>query len=260
MKPIAIAISSGMALALTFTSAKAATVVSDNFYIAQGFAPTGNPNQGVFDTTETSGVNVSPGANFTLNASVIAQTLSTTGFTFVNGVMGGYSGSSFSSYSSSVFSVMLDAAYVGPTPLDAAASPDYKLQLNITSISIWAASFSPQGESSTLGWTETTAGNAQTQTQVSIETNPGPNWLYLTNYVNLAWTPGGFQSTGEDQLRTFGLAQSIPENFALEGFQVSGNIVLTYTAVPEPATTGLLLVAASLGVVVFRSRRALRSA
>lgn len=243
---------SGVLCALALVSGHAATITSDSFYIAQGFAPTGVPNVGAFDTSETSAVNVSPGADFTLNASVIAQTLSTTGFTFVDAVLGGYSGSSYSSFSSSAFSVTLDAAYVGATPLDAAAIPDYKLQLNITSISIYAASFSDQGVSSALGWTETTAGNAQAQSQVSIETNPDPNWLYLSNYVNLAWAPDGFQSAGADQTRTFGLAQSIPNNFALDGFVVTGNIVLTYTAVPEPATLGLLVTSALICFLVVR--------
>lgn len=229
-------------------------MVSNDFYIAQGFVGTG-PGSGAFNTSETSGVNISPGSNFIFNVSIAADALSTTGFTFVDAVMGGYGVDSFSTVSNSTFAVTLDASYVGPTPLDAAAIPDYKLQLNITSISIWAASFAPQGESRTLGWTETTAGNTQAQTQVSIETNPGPNWLTLADYVNLIWTPDGFQSNGEDQTRTFGLAQSVPTSFALEGFQVSGNIVLTYTAVPEPATTGLILVAGVAGFVLYRTRK-----
>ncbi len=254
MKTIVIATLGGMLSALALTSVNAATIVSDNFSIAQGYvAP------GIFNTSETSSVNVSPGANFDLDVSVIGAALSTTGFTFINGVLGGTLGGNYSSYSSSVFSVALDASYVGPTPLDAAAIPDYKLQLNITGISIWAAGFSLQGQSSTLGWTETTVGNTQAQTQQSIETNPGPNWLTLANYVNLIWTPSGFQSAGEDQTRTFGLAQSIPDNFALDGFLVTGNIVLTYTAVPEPGSTGLVLSAAVIGFIMLHRRARLRA-
>jgi hypothetical protein len=248
---------SGMFCALALASGHAATITSDNFSIAQGYVNSGGSYQ--FDTSETSSVNVSPGINFNLNVSVIGAALSPTGFTFINGVLGSSVADYASSYSSSVFSVALNASYVGPTPLDAAVNPDYKLQLNITSISIYAASFSAQGVSSTLGWTETTVGNAQAQTQQSIVTNPGPNWLTRDNYVNLIWTPNGFQTEGDAQGRTFGLAQSIPDNFALDGFLVTGNIVLTYTAVPEPGTIGLLVSAAAIGFFVVRRRAQVRA-
>ncbi len=251
----------GMFFALVFSPANAATIISDSFSIAQGFAQNGALNSGLYDTSETAGVNVSPGANFTLSVSINAGTLSATGFTFVNGVLANLGGTNYSSYVDpglvGAFLVTLDADYTGPTPGDAAPIPNYKLQLNITNVSLWAAGFEAQGLSGTLGWTETTAGNAQAQTPVSIETNPGANWLTLANYNNVAWTPTGFESTGTNQARTFGQAQT-GAGFAEDGFLVTGNIVLTYDAVPEPSTAGLIFLAVGVGGFSFLRRQAVR--
>lgn len=256
LKSIKAAVFSGVSCALAFTSADAATIISDNFSIAQGFVGVG-PSIGAFNTSETSSVNVSPGANFTLNVPITAAALSTTGGTFVDGILANAgTGNNYTAYTTSAFLVTLDALYVGATPGDAAPTANYKMQLNITSIRIWAAGFAPQGDSYTLGWTETTSGNVQSQTPQSIETNPGPNWLYLANYDNVVWTPTGFQSAGFNQTRTFGLAESVANGFALDGFLVTGNIVMTYDAVPEPSTIGLIFLGITLaGSPLLRRRR-----
>lgn len=237
----------GMISAAVFSSGNAASIIG-NFSIAQGFT-----DAATFNTTETSSVNVLP-VNFTLSTVIVAAASSQSGFAFPNGDYGiGGLGANWSAYTTPGFLVTLDATYVGGTPGDAAPIPNYKVQLNITSISIRAAAFAPQGDSYTLGWTETTPGNTQSQSPQSIETNPGPNWLTLANWDNLAWAPAGFQNTGLDQSRTFGLAESNLSGFALDGFLVTGNIVMTYDAVPEPSTMGLIFLAA--GVVGFSSRR-----
>lgn len=268
-----------MTCALAFGSATAGTITSDTFSLAQGYVYVGAGTGGVWNTSETSSVNASPGANFTLSVPITmgfynnaTGFFSTNGPTFVNGTLG-VSGvqdgiSKAGDYNAGFkvgqgsFTATLNAAYTGPTPGDAAALPNYKIQINITNISIYAAGAQAQGTTGTLAWDETTALNPQSQTPQGVTVNPDPNWTYLANYHNIGWTPTGFQSTGVAQDRTFGLftgaGDSGGTDKALDGFLVTGNIVVTYDTVPEPTTVGLVLLGLTLAGFP-RLRRRIRS-
>lgn len=232
----------GLALA---SSANAATIISDNFSIGYGWL------NNSWNTTETASVNTGPGSNFLLNLSFATNGFSNTGPSFTNRVLGTVTSSGYVSISTT-FSTTLTATYTGPAPLDAAALPNYRLQLNITGISLYVAPSTIQA-GQTANFRETTVGNTQAQSAQPVSATG--NFTTLASYVNLVWDPNDFQSAGQSQARTFSLETVSPTALGADGFQVFGNIVLTYDAVPEPATFGLLGAAALVGICLRRRSR-----
>jgi len=240
-------------LAAATASAGAATITSGNFSLGYGYA------NDKWSTDETSSIS-SPNPNVYLSGNFTLGDVTFTGIKASNGGVGfadrilGHNGTNNQSGYIGVigvnelFSATITGSYTGPTPADAAANPNYQVEVNITAIKIYAAQFG--ASSDTVNWTETTAGNVQSQSPQAVGTAGVSD---PANYVHIGWNPAEFLSPvgSTSQTRSFGLGSNNPENIALDGFEIFGNMVLHYDAVPEPASLGLL----SLGGLAMRRRR-----
>jgi hypothetical protein len=235
-------------------SAGAATITSGNFSLGYGYA---NDH---WSTDETSATN-SPNPNVYLTGDFTLGDVAFTGIKASNGgvgfadrVLGNNGTNNQSGYigggADAPFSATVTGSYTGPTPVDAAANPNYQVELNITAVKIYATQFG--AGSDTVNWTETTVGNLQSQSPQAV----GKAGVYdPTNYVHIVWNdPTGFLSPSgtTSQTRSFGLESNDAGNIALDGFEVFGNVVLNYDAVPEPASLGLLAMG---GLLMIRRRR-----
>lgn len=216
----------------------AATINSGNFSL--GFGKTSGSG---YTTTETSGANSNVSGDFGLSVTVDGGAQDLGGPTFINRVLS--DGDNDWSGEPSDFLATLNATFSG-TPIDAAAVPNYQIQLVITSISIYA-----QGAAGapSMGFIETSAGHEQAQVQQAL--NGYSNMRLAGSYIPIAWNPDDYDSAGVNQTRTFGL--SLPSGTAfLDGVEVEGYITLTYDAVPEPA---LLSLGAPVALMMLRRRR-----
>lgn len=229
----------GMVNVYAASDMRGAVITSDTFSVSMGkTSSTANWN-----TTETASVNVSPGNLFALTVNVASGSYSTGGPTFTDAVIGTYGSSSFSGKTSD-FNVFMSAAYAGPTPTDAAATPNYQLTFVITNISVYAAS-NAVGDTHTLNWREVPTSitpTSQSQSPQTLEFTE--TWQNAAGYEKLAWdpsdTPIAISARGNGVTRNFVLDTEDGKVFALDGYQVTGYIQLTYDAVPEPKTYGLL--------------------
>lgn len=222
----------------TAVSASAATISSGSFSIGYGITETTN----TWDTTETAGVNVNVTGDFSLALNVVGSLASNAGPLFIDRVLTS-SGGSRSGYSPD-FGVTATAAYTG-TPVDAAATPNYQITLNVTSIRIYANGYNTSNptDGTSVYFTETTPGNAQSQSPVAVGPYAAAN--LAGSYTDINWNPVDIYSAGTNQIRNFGFLVNGGDGF-LDGFEIFGDIVVTYDAVPEPASLGLIGVGALL--------------
>lgn len=256
--PLLIAII-GIAHACIALDARGAVITSDTFSVAMGKTST----VANWNTTETASVNVPPGSLFALAVNVSSGYYSTGGPTFTNAVIGTYGGSNFSGKTSD-FNVFMSAAYAGPAPVDVAAIPNYQLTFVITNISVYAAS-NAVGDTHTLNWREvptTITPTAQSQDPQTLDFTE--TWQNAAGYEQLSWdpsdTPIAISARGNGVTRNFVLDTEDGKVFTLDGYRVTGYIQLTYDAVPEPKTYGLLgLFGSSLLLGYLRRRSILRA-
>lgn len=146
------------------------------------------------------------------------------------------------------FAPSITGIYTG-TPGDAAANPNYQIEVVITSISVYVAPYGAGDQQ--INFNETTVGNSQSQ---SVQTVAGPagNINDGSRYSNVVWDPAEFLSALgiTSQTRTFSVTNG--DTVALDGFEVEGYIRVHYEAVPEPTSMGLL---AAVGAGLLSRRR-----
>ncbi len=153
------------------------------------------------------------------------------------------------------FSVTIVGSWGGATPADAAPNPNYQIRLNISSLRIWAASYTPlQGDHEHIAFTEATSGHTATSTYMDLPTSTDNTGLNLEdNYLQLTWDPSDYYTGGTNFTRAFGVISD--DIRPIDGFEVFGTIDMSYTAVPEPSTLVLLFAAAGVALLACRSRR-----
>jgi hypothetical protein len=139
------------------------------------------------------------------------------------------------------------AAYTGPAPIDAASTPNYQIQLNISQVSIYGMNYSGF-TASTLAFTETTAGHMANSPAINlISADPAND---VSNYTKLLWNPEDFAELGFSSTRTFMLLAE--DESPVDGFEIFGTITLTYDAmVPEPSSMLML----GMGTLLLSMRR-----
>lgn len=230
----------GALAGLGTTSVDAASVTSSNFSL--GYGKTSSSI--AWNDSETSSSNTTVSGDFTLGVSVSSSADYLAGVTFLNRELG-ETDDAYSSFPAG-FEAILTASYSG-TPADASGTPDYTLQIVITSISVYAAG--GDNDPSQIGFVETTTGNEQSQALQPLA--PYANMRKPVNYTKITWSPDGFDSSATTQTRSFGVIQPTSSAF-LDGFEVEGHIVVTYNAVPEPVALSL---AAPVMLLLARRKR-----
>ncbi len=131
--------------------------------------------------------------------------------------------------------VPITASYNGPVPADASGTPDFKLMIEITSISIWGGLHSA-GTITNMAWEDVTPGHAQTSPAVTLPpgTTAGLDRKTLSNYAQLVWDPDDFETplTGlnDSFTRTFGIVDRLtPGDLRFtDGVEVEGRVHLIY--------------------------------
>lgn len=242
-------VSGCLLVAVLASHAAAAQLTSADFSFAYGF---GRDPEGAWGTSENTATNspVTQG-DFTLSPAPASPLWSTEGPVFTDRTLGNENGTS--QYSTWVgnsisdhFTVPITASYTGPAPVDAAAVPNYRLLIEITSISIYGAVY-PGSSATSLEWDETTAGHEQTSPSISPAASSA--WTQASSYQQLTWNPDDFSlaiaALGDSATRTFGILP-LDANDAryLDGLEISGRVHLVYDVVPEPGALSMLALAA----------------
>lgn len=203
-------------------------IVSDNFSVALGANSVTHP---VWSVEGDESDNVSPGSSFALSVDLEGEALSPSGPTFLNRRLENVSGTGVVARAGK-FVANISGKYTGPVPSDAANPPNFRIQVNVTSISVYAAVLG-DGSASTymLNFNEVTAGQEQSQEGQPVELR-SESFSNLSNYIHLVWAPKSWSSTvgaiDQEQGRIFDLTESEPNSIVIDGFEVNGNIVLLY--------------------------------
>jgi hypothetical protein len=244
------------------------TIISSSFSLGYG-ATTYGIQSAQWDTSETAGSNTSVTGPFSLSVVFSSRTPAADGDSYDNGASGsgpvftgrtladspGGPGTGFSSWSPR-FQVTVSGSYTGGTPVDAAPIPNYQFSLAITSIRIWGTALDYGSVSDRdLYFTETTPlhGASSPPQLLPYRTNPFESVHEAAYYAQLAWDPTDFNTAGLSDARTFVLdTASFPHQRAIDGFEVFGNLVVTYDAIPEPGTMMFLGLG---GLLLIRRRR-----
>lgn len=145
------------------------------------------------------------------------------------------------------FSVPITVQYQGAAPGNAASTPNYRLELVITSLRIWASDSPGEGSQAEgwVAWAETTPGHVQ-QDAWSQTNFDAPFYNLVSQYSEVTWDPADYSvATGlnDSYTRTFTIAKSTSGIDYRHGdaLEVVGRVNLIYDAViPEPAALGLL--------------------
>jgi hypothetical protein len=243
----------GMVAGLATAASVSAATISTPFSVGYGYQ--GNATANSWNTSETSSSNTLPSGDFSLSIAMDGTQTSPTGPSFVDRHLGtgtaGQGPAGTQSGNPTNFLATLIANYTG-TPADAdPINPNYQIEIDITQISVYGTS-QTTARTQTLNFNETTTGNTQSQAPVTIAA--GTSYAYYGPYTQVVWDPADFQSpiTAGPQIRTFTLTRTADPIY-IDGFEVIGNVVVTYNAaVPEPASLGLM---AAAGLLTLRRRR-----
>lgn len=227
----------------------AAQITSANFSFGYGHVVS------EWNDSETSSVNTSTSqGNFVFAPAPNGPRYRGIGPTFINRVLGNGDSESFvgAAYDGQrLFSVPITANYTGAAPGDASGTPNYQLQIEITSVSIYGGS--EDAAVTTMALRETTAGHAQTQpTPVTVPVTSFGAGSSITAYAQAVWNPGDYStslaSLNDSFTRTFGVVIVVPNGqydpHYIDGLEVTGRVHLIYDAIPEPASLSLLALVA----------------
>jgi len=214
--------------------ASAGQIVSENFSIAFGVAPNGTS---VWNAQENESSNILPGQNFEIDVKVDGDAMSQTGPAFKERKFGPVDGGAMSG-TVEKFLATIVGKYTGPAPADAANPPNYRIQVNISEISLYASAIGDEAGSIptfTLKFNEVSFDHEQSQEEQSIDIKPG-RFTNAANYDQIVWQPKNYASPAGDldqeQGRLFDLTESERNAIAIDALEVNGNIVLTYDSKP----------------------------
>jgi hypothetical protein len=249
-------------VALAASASCAGTISSDNFSLAYGATGTSGVGEvfyGWTTTENTAGNTPTTQGDFTFQPAPFSDDpFCGFGSTFVGRVLANGDGGSWSAYAGN-FAVPIVASYTGAAPADASATPNYRLSLNITKISVYGAAYFTNAQTTML-WDETTPGNVRTQPsseQISLNVVTATSQLTIaSNFKQLSWNAGDYSvslaNLGDTVTRTFAI---LPGDFrVLEGLEIEGNVTLQYNSVPEPSTV-VLLATGAIGLLACAWRK-----
>lgn len=237
--------------------ASGAVISSSSFSLAYGVT---SDNSGPVWTTDETAAGNTPTVqgDFTFSPAPTGPSWDSVGPTFVgrtlaSGGAGGYTGW-IGATSTKAFSVPVTASYNGASPVDAAVTPNYRIILEITNISIYGGAYDGSAPS-TMSWDEVTPGHAQASPAVNLVV--AIDSTNAANYRLVAWDPSDFNETlgslNASYTRTFDILPGTDSDYRyVDGLVVEGRVHLVYDAVPEPASFALL--AAGLPIVLRRRR------
>lgn len=248
---------------LMTAGAQGAQITSTDFSIGYGFAASGT-----WDTSETAGSNTAISGPFTLSIAPVSNNYEGPGATFpgrvlTNGTVGvnnfSAAGNDGGGGAHPAFRVPITANYNGAAPGDASGTPNYQIQIEITSIGIYAGvNTGAGGPAQNLSFTETTPSHGDTSPATSVA-NSGAYAVGVTrpaaNYTHLSWDPSDYATSlanlNDTFTRTFSTDAPSSHIIFLDGLEISGRVHLIYDAVPEPASIALL----GLGGLFIQRRR-----
>lgn len=241
-----------LGLVVLASSASGATITSTDFSFAYGWV-----NSVGWTTSENAGT-TSPTTqgNFTLSPAVGAGTaISNTGVTFLSRTLGNNVASAGAAYNDETnpFTVNIAGSYNGGAPGDASGTPNYQIQIEITSISIYGVNLGGAA-GNTLAFDETTAGHAQTSPSTPLIAG---DWRVAADYAQLDWDPSDYSTVlgalNDSFTRTITILPISGDLRALDGLEIDGRVHLIYDAVPEPS--GMLLISLVGMAIMGRQRR-----
>ena len=150
---------------------------------------------------------------------------------------------------------------MGPEPSNAAATPNYRMIVEIDNISVYVTR-SGGNTSTAVHWAETTPDHAATSTAMSnlpVVSSPYANPAF---YTQLSWDPADYEvalgSYNESFQRMFNFVRTGTGDIFGDGIEISGRVHLIYDAVEIPEPNGLALAglaALGLGAVLVRRRQ-----
>jgi hypothetical protein len=257
---LALALGVALQLVLTAGFARADTVtLTSDFSMAYGAAQDALGGASVWNDSENAGTN-SPTAqgDFQFVPVPAGKQFSTAGATFPGRTLKDgydYSGQCFTD-GGYTFNVPITASYTGAAP-GATGTPDYKLRLEITNISVYAGVYNATGGTS-VAWDEITSGHTGSSSTITL--TPHTDWTKAANYSLLGWNPDDYDVsvTGKNDTftRTFGIKSIGADDMRyLDGLIVEGRVVMTYNGtVPEPSAV-VLLITAGMGLLAYAWRK-----
>ncbi len=157
------------------------------------------------------------------------------------------------------FLLPISASYNGSAPIDAAPIPNYRLMLEITNLSIYAAR-AGNGGPTTLAWDEVTPSHAQTSTSINLNLASTVTLLNsASTYTQLVWDPSDYDtalgSLNSSFTRTFDFLPGTGNDLRIgDGIQISGRVHLIYDT-PEPGSYVLMVTGLTIGSVLMYRRR-----
>jgi hypothetical protein len=208
------------------------TLTSSNFSFGFGF--TDDPFG--WTTAETDSTNTpTTQGDFSFEHTVTGSNNSSGGCTFVNRVLTDQlPGENGRSANGEGFLATFVGTYNGPTPADALPEPNFRLTLNITNISMYVCAY--DNTANPMAFAETTPDHAAASPGVNDPVPPN-NATVVSNYSHLVWDPADFSVTGTTSTRLFTITAPTLVNVQMDGFEVLGNVQLTYDAVAPAAST-----------------------
>jgi hypothetical protein len=243
MKKLTILLGSLTLLAFSLpASAYTANITNTSGSFSLGFGDTSSWNE-----LETLNYNTHVTGNFTLTSTLTGGAMTSAGVGFDGRTLQDFGGI-FGSYVGEIipFNASFAAAYTGASPDPDATN--LRLQLNITSMTVWVFAGYGSPGTETVRFNETTAGNTQDSgLQAVTYTNLGLGTFGAANYEQHAWNPAEFTSTGLTQTRTFTMNEFGAFNDgAIDGYEIYGNVQLIYDVIPEPTSAMLLIAGAAM--------------
>jgi hypothetical protein len=258
--PMLVALAATLLSGITAREAVAVEVelASSDFQIAVGYTATNPPGPtGMWSTSEATSYNAPVQGPFSVTAAPTSPhfwgggpRLSANG-TLVTG--GPFDWSAWVGYDSTDrFTVPITAKYVGAAPTDRSQIPNYRLRIEITSISIQARSF-VNGNQNSLSFAEVTPGHPQVSPSITLVPAGGTFSTEValgSSYQELQWDPSDYNVslpamdsavTRQFDLTPYSDPSGVGDLRAIDGLKIQGRVKLLYDATPLSRADSILI-------------------